>query len=68
MAFMLETILNLTPEQKFQVEREIGPLRTTTEFFSSLLEATKDNSIRKQFVNLLPWAVKGGRLPMRLRP
>ena len=67
-ALMMKSILNLTPEQKRQVEKEIGPLRTITEFCSGLLEATKEISLKDKLVSLLPWAVKGGQIVSEITP
>jgi uncharacterized protein YjbI with pentapeptide repeats len=65
---MLESILNLTPEQKRQVEKEIGPLQSVTEFCSSLLEATKEIPLKDKLAGLLPWAVKGGKIVSEITP
>jgi hypothetical protein len=65
---MLGSILNLTPEQKRQVEKEIGPLRSVTEFCAGLLEATKEIPLKEKLAKLLPWAAKGGEIVSEITP
>src|SRR5215471_16525365 len=65
---MIESILNLTPEQKLRIDKEIGPLRSVTEFFSELLEGTKELPFREKLVELLPWAAKGGKIVGEVTP
>lgn len=65
---MLESILNLTPEQKVRIEEDIGPLHSVTDFFSDLLEATKEIPIKEKLVQLLPWATKGGQIVSEVTP
>ena len=52
--FMVESILNLTSEQKQHIDQEIGPLRSITDFCSELLEATKEIPLKEKLVKLLP--------------
>jgi uncharacterized protein YjbI with pentapeptide repeats len=65
---MLASILNLTPEQKRNVAKEIGPLHSVTEFCSNLLEATKEVPLKDKFAKLLPWAAKGGKIISEVTP
>jgi hypothetical protein len=65
---MLESILNLTPEQKRRVEEEIGPVRSVADFCSNLLEATKEIPLKEKLVKLLPWAAKGGHIVGEVTP
>ncbi len=65
---MMESILNLTPEQKRHVEEEIGPLHSVTDFCSELLEATKEIPLKEKLVKLLPWAAKGGHIVSEVTP
>jgi len=66
--FMVESILNLTSEQKQHIDQEIGPLRSITDFCSELLEATKEIPLKEKLVKLLPWAVKGGQIVSEVTP
>src|ERR1700733_2312559 len=59
---MSNSLLNLTSDEKLKIEKEIGPIKSVTEFCSSLLEATKEIPLKETLVKLLPWAAKGGRL------
>jgi hypothetical protein len=64
----MDDILNLTPKEKQEVEEKIGPLKTVTEFCSSVIEATKEIPFRDKLVELLPWAAKGGKLVGEITP
>lgn len=68
LCFMLETILNLTSEQKQRIEKEVGPVRSIAGFCSDLLEATKEIPLKETFVKLLPWAVKSGEIISEVTP
>jgi hypothetical protein len=65
---MLDRAFSLTPEQKRQVEKDFGPLRSVTEFCSSLLEATKEIPFNATLVKLLPWAANGGEIISEVTP
>ena len=67
-AFMLESILNLSSEQKRQIEQDIGPIQSVTEFCSGLLEATKEIPLKEKLIKLLPWAAKGGHIVGEITP
>lgn len=65
---MFDNILNLSSEQKEKIEKEVGPLKSVTEFCSSLLESTKEIPLKEKFVKLLPWAAKGGKIVGEITP
>ena len=65
---MLGSILNLTSDEKKQIEKGVGPLRSVTEFCSNLLEATKELPLKDKVTGILPWAVEGGKVIAEITP
>jgi uncharacterized protein YjbI with pentapeptide repeats/KaiC/GvpD/RAD55 family RecA-like ATPase len=65
---MLEELLNLTSQQKQRIAKDVGPLRSISEFCSDLLEATKEIPLKEKLVELLPWAAKSGEILSEVTP
>jgi uncharacterized protein YjbI with pentapeptide repeats len=65
---VIESILNLTTEQKHKIDEEIGPLRSVTDFLSELLEGTKELPFKEKLAELLPWAAKSGEIVSEVTP
>jgi len=65
---MLESILGLSPAQRQQIEKDIGPIRSVTDFCSDFLEASKECPVNETLSRLLPWATKGTHLLGEITP
>jgi hypothetical protein len=67
MANFVQTLFT-AEEERQSIEKEIGPLRSVSEFCVELTTATKDLPFKAVFEGLLPWAVKGGEIVAEVAP